>query len=278
MNQTDDLNVVYIRSTNNSLGLDWNELWRYRYMLFYFVLRNLRARYAQSAFGFIWAIIIPVVQMLVFTVIFGNLINVSSDGAPYAIFSFAALVPWMYFAQGVAGISVSLIGYAQMMAKVYYPRIIIPIAAAVESFTDFLISLGLLIVMLLLFRRIPTIDILFLPVLLLILIFTVVGSGLILATLAVQYRDVQHAVTILIRFLSYTTPVIYPLSIVPKALHYVMALNPMTGVIEGFRSMFLGTNPMPWDLIAISGTMSVVLLVIGYVLFQTRQHTFVDIA
>lgn len=246
-------------------------------MLLFLIWRDVKTRYAQSILGLGWALVNPVVQMLIFTVIFGNLTQMSSDGAPYAVFSYTALVPWTYFANALTGSSQSLSNAVYLISKVYFPRLILPLATVLDRLVDFGIALSLLFVLMLIFQVTPTVWVLFLPVLILIMVLSVTGLGLIASSLAIQFRDVSYGMSLGSRILMYLSPVIYPASIVPEQLRLIYALNPMVGVIEGFRSALLGTNPMPWDLIAVSGFVSIILLLLGLIVFQSREHLFADI-
>ena len=257
--------------------VDLRELIKYKDMLFFLVWRDIKARYAQSALGFGWAVISPVVQMVIFTIIFGYLANISSDGVPYPIFSYTALVPWTFFGNALGASSRSMIGAISLIGKVYFPRLILPIAAVLDKFVDFSIALVLLFFLMLMFKVVPTIWILFVPVLILIMILAASGLGLLASAFAIQYRDVAYGMEFGVRVMMYLSPVIYPVSIVPEQLRLLYGLNPMVGIIEGFRSALLGTNPMPWDLIALSTIMSVIFFIIGLALFQRRQHIFADV-
>ena len=230
---------------------DFGELWRYRDLLRFLVWRDIKVRYAQSVLGVAWAVIQPLFTMVVFTVVFGNLAQISSDGVPYAIFSYTALVPWTYFSNSLSESTSSLVSAQAMISKVYFPRVVIPLTPIFAKLLDFAIALGLLAVLMVFFRTPPTWGVLALPVLILIMMMAAAGGGMWLTALAVQYRDVKYAIGLLVMLLMYASPVVYPASLMPDQYLLLYSINPMAGVIEGFRSALLGTNPMPWGMIAV---------------------------
>ena len=224
-----------------------------------------------------WAVIQPVFSMVDFSIVFGRLAQVDSDGVPYPIFSFAALVPWTYFANSLSAATGSLISSSGMLSKVYFPRLVIPFAPVLSKLVDFAISLSILFLMMVFYRITPTIWTLTLPFLVLLLVLTATGMGMWLTTLAVQYRDVNYASGFIIQLLMYAAPVVYPASAVPEQFRLLYAIFPMAGVIEGFRSALLGTNPMPWDMIAV-GTVSAFLIAIsGLWYFRRMERHFADV-
>jgi lipopolysaccharide transport system permease protein len=254
--------------------IDWREIREYRDMFFFLVRRDIRARYAQSVLGVGWAIIQPVMSMIVFTIVFGKLAQIDSDGAPYAIFSFTALVPWTFYAGALTASTGSL---EIMISKIYFPRLILPMASILSKGVDFCISMGVLLGLLVWFQVVPTINILLLPLLIIVLMFAAVGSGMWLAALSIQYRDIRYALSFGVQLLMYAAPVVYPASLIPEQYRLIYAINPMVGVIEGFRSAILATNPMPWDLIGV-GTLSAVILVLsGAFFFKRREKFFADV-
>lgn len=258
--------------------IDWRELVRYKDLLYFLTVRGIKARYAQSVLGVGWAIIQPLFTTLVFTVVFGNLAGISSDGVPYVIFSFVAMVPWNYFSNTLTESSNSLVSNANMITKVYFPRLVLPLSAAFSKLLDFAIGLFILAGFMIYFRFVPTVWALFLPVLIFILLMTSLGLGMILSAMAVQYRDVKHAVTFVVQLLMYAAPVVYPASKVPEAYQFWYSLNPMVGVIEGFRSALLGTQAMPWEWIGTGAVVSVVLFVFGAFYFRRMERVFADVA
>jgi len=241
------------------------------------VWRDMKVRYAQSVLGIAWAVIQPLFSMIVFTVVFGNLARVSSDGAPYAIFSYTALVPWTYFAAALSDSTASLINAAGMISKVYFPRMVIPLTPVLAKLLDFAVALGLLAVLMVIFRIAPTIWALCLPVLILIMILAAFGMGMWLTALAIQYRDVKYAIGLGVQLLMYASPVVYPASLIPPQFRLLYGLNPMAGVIEGFRAALLGTQPMPRDLIAGGAVTASLLSVSGILYFRRMETVFVDV-
>jgi lipopolysaccharide transport system permease protein len=258
--------------------VDLRELREYRDLFIFWVWRNVKARYAQSVLGIGWAVIQPVFAMLVFTVVFGNLARLDSDGVPYPIFSFAALVPWTYFANAFTDASNSLVTNTNMLAKIYFPRIVLPLTSVISKLIDFGISFIILLFLMIVFKATPTIGMLYLPVLVLIMMISAAGIGTIFAALAVHYRDVKHAINFLVQLMMYASPVVYSVSIIPEKYRLLYAMNPMVGVIEGFRSAFLGTTPMPWVLLAVGASVSVILLFAGGLYFRRVEKIFADVA
>jgi len=257
---------------------DLRELWRYRDLYAFLVMRNVRVRYSQSVLGVGWAIIQPLFSMIVFTVVFGRLAGIKSDGVPYAVFSLAALVPWTFFANSLTEATDSMVSQANLIGKIYFPRAILPLAAVTSKGVDFLLALGMLAALLAWYRQVPTAAIVFLPLVVLILMCAATGTGMWLTAMAVRYRDVKYAMAIVVQLLMYFAPVVYPASIVPARYRTLYALNPMVGVIEGFRSALLGTHAFPWMDVAIGGTVAVLLLVWGMLYFSRAERFFVDVA
>jgi len=268
--------IVIDEATGTKL-VDWAELRQYRDLFFFLVWRDIKTRYAQSILGIGWAVIQPVFSMIVFSIVFGRFAGVSSDGLPYPIFSFAALVPWTYFSNSLSTATSSLITSSNMLSKVYFPRLVIPIAPVIGKLVDFAIAMLLLFLLMLWYRITPTIDALAIPLLILLMMLSAAGMGLWLTTLAVQYRDVSYAMTFIIQLMMYASPVVYPTSSVPQNFRLVYALNPMTGVIEGFRSALLGTNPMPWEMIALGSASAIIITLTGLWYFRRMERTFADV-
>ena len=258
--------------------IDWKELWQYRDLFLFLIWRGIKVRYAQSAIGIGWAIIQPVFSMLVFTVVFGKLARIDSEGVPYAIFSFAALVPWTYFSNALTDGTASLVTSANMISKVYFPRAVLPLSAVVAKLLDFSIAMVLLFGLMAWFRTVPNLGILMLPLLILLMILTAAGLGMWLTALAIQYRDVKHAMTFVVQLLMYAAPVVYPTSLIPQRYQLLYAINPMVAVIEGFRSALLGTRPMPWDFIAVGTASALVVAFSGALYFRQKERLFADVA
>jgi len=254
--------------------IDWKELMEYRDMFFFLVWRDIKARYAQSVLGVGWAVIQPVFSMIVFTIVFGNLAKIDSDGAPYAIFSFVALVPWTFFSGSLTASTGSLSG---MITKIYFPRLILPMASILSKGVDFAISLVVLFGLLVWFQIVPTLWIVILPYLILLLMLTAVGVGMWLSALSVQYRDIRYGLNFGVQLLMYSAPVVYPASLIPEQYRLFYAINPMVGVIEGFRSALLDTNPMPWEMIIIGTISAIVIALSGALYFKRREKFFADV-
>ena len=257
--------------------IDFHELWEYRDLFYFLVWRNIKVRYAQSVLGVGWAIIPPVFSMIVFTIVFGKLAKIGSEGVPYGIFCYAALVPWTYFSNALTQSGASLVGASGMISKVYFPRLIIPLSPVLDKLVDFGISLVLLVGLMVWFKIAPTIWVLTLPLLILLMMLTAAGLGMWLTALAVQYRDVNYGMKFAIQLLMYASPVVYPASLVPGQYRLLFGINPMAGVIEGFRAAFLGTRPMPWDLIAVGSVVALVVAVSGTFYFRRTERIFADV-
>jgi len=257
--------------------IDFHELWQYRDLFYFLIWRNIKVRYAQSVLGVGWAIIPPVFSMIVFTIVFGKLAKIGSEGVPYGIFCYAALVPWTYFSNALTQSGASLVGASGMISKVYFPRLIIPLSPVLDKLVDFGISLILLVGLMIWFKIAPTIWVLTLPLLILLMMLTAAGLGMWLTALAVQYRDVNYGMKFAIQLLMYASPVVYPASLVPGQYRLLFGINPMAGVIEGFRAAFLGTRPMPWDLIAVGSVVALVVAVSGTFYFRRTERIFADV-
>lgn len=272
-----DQQVRVIAPSSGWKAPDWREIFEYRDLLLLLVWRGIRGKYAQSVLGVGWAIIQPLFFMVVFTIIFGRLIGVASDDTPYAVFSYVALVPWTFFSTGVVEATNSLVTNKQLLEKVYFPRVIIPASVVLSKLVDFLIA-GVIIGGLMAWYGIaPTIWIIITPVFILMVMAAALGLGLITTALAVQFRDIRYFITFGMQGLIYGSPVVYPASILPEKYQLYYAINPMTGVIEGMRSAYLGSTPMPWDLIGVSAISSFVLLIAGVVYFSRSERHFADV-
>lgn len=262
--------------------MNWKELFRYKDLLYFMVLRDVTVMYKQSILGFAWAVINPLFSMVVFTIIFGKLANVPSDGIPYPIFSFVAMLPWTYFSGALSGSTNSLISKAGMLTKVYFPRIIIPLTPAFSKLVDFFIAFIILFFMMLYYRIVPTFNIVFLPFLIILMFLSATGIGMWFSALAIQYRDVKFAITFLDKILMYLAPVVFPASLILEKFghrYYLLyGIYPMSGVIEGFRSSIIGKNPMPWDLIGIGTLSSLIIFISGVYYFRKMERIFADVA
>ena len=257
---------------------DLREVWAYRDTLRFLIWRDIKARYAQSVLGVGWAVLQPLFSMVVFTVVFGRLAKIESDGQPYAIFSFVALVPWTYFSTAISEGTGSLVKARGVLQKVYFPRLIIPVSAVLGKLVDFLIASVVLAGLLIVYRADLQSTALLVPLLTVVMVATALGATLWLTPLAVQYRDVSLIMPFAVQLLMYLSPIVYPLSLVPERFKYLYALNPMVGVIEGCRAGLLGSRAVPWAEIGIGCLASGILLGSGYLFFRRMDRYFADVA
>jgi lipopolysaccharide transport system permease protein len=259
------------------VSLRLHELWEYRELLYFLIWRDIKVRYKQTALGASWAIIQPVFTMLVFSLFFGHLGKIPSDGIPYPIFSFAALVPWTFFANGLGQSSNSLVGNANLITKIYFPRLIVPLASVFSGIVDFLLAFVVLLGMMLYYGLVPTLNVLWLPLFVLLALVTSLGVGLWFSALNVEYRDVRYVVPFITQFWLFATPIAYPSSLLPEPWRTIYGLNPMVGVVEGFRWALLGTNTAPGPIIAVSSAAALIILLTGAFYFRRMERTFADI-
>ncbi len=258
--------------------LDWREFMEYRDLLYFLVLRDFTVLYKQTVLGISWAILNPFFNMVVFTIIFGRMLKVESDGRPYAIFTFTALLPWTYFSQALTGATNSLISGTNIFTKVYFPRLFIPLVPVFSKLVDFAIAFLILLGMMAFYRIAPTWRVLMLPIPIVLMMLSAAGLGIWFSALAIQYRDVRHAMTFAVQILMYAAPVVWPVSKIPDAYRMLYGIYPMAGVIEAFRSCLLGTASMPWDLL-MTGTLSGLgILLIGGWYFRSTERFFADVA
>lgn len=269
--------TTIIDPSQRSGWVNFTEIWAYRDLFYFLVWRDIKTRYAQSVLGIGWAIIQPLFSMVVFTVVFGNMVKISSDGVPYAIFSFAALVPWTYFSGALTSAGGSLLMARGIITKVYFPRILVPLVAVVAKLWDFAIALLILFGLMAYFGFSASAYALLLPAITLLMILTAAGVGMWLTSLALQYRDIQYSLGFGVQLLMYASPVVYPTSMVPERFQMLYSLNPMVGVIEAFRSVLLGTNPMPWQALAIGAVMALLLVISGSAYFVRMERRFADV-
>lgn len=258
------------------VSLKLRELWQYRDLALFLTWRDVSVRYKQTVLGVAWAVIQPFFSMIIFSIFFGGLAQIPSDGVPYPVFSYVALLPWTYFANSLSESSNSLVGSANLISKVYFPRLVVPIASVLGGLVDFGIAFIVLIFMMLFFEIAPTAAIIFLPLLLLLALVTALGVGLWLSALNVQYRDIRYAVPFLVQALLFATPVVYPSSLLEEPWRTLYGLNPMVGVVEGFRWALLGTNP-PGPLLLVSAIAAVLLLISGMFYFRRMEKNFADV-
>jgi lipopolysaccharide transport system permease protein len=257
---------------------DWKELVAYRDLFRFLIWRQIKVRYAQSAIGIGWAIIQPLFSMVIFTIIFGRLAEIDSNGAPYALFSLAALLPWTYFSNAITDGVASLVSEANMLRKIYFPRLLLPLSAVCAKLVDFGIAACMMAILMAIYQQPPPIQILVLPLALLLMVITASGVSVWLTALAVQYRDVKHAMNFLVQLGMYASPVVYPVSMIPDQYRLLYGLNPMAGVIESFRAGLLGTRPIPWDLLAVGAVSGTILLLTGLAFFRSKEKVFADVA
>jgi lipopolysaccharide transport system permease protein len=269
--------VSEIAPSRGWVALKLRELWAYRELLYFLVWRDIKVRYKQTALGAAWAIIQPFFTMVVFSVFFGSLAKMPSDGIPYPIFAFAALVPWTFFANGLTQASNSLVGNSALIKKVYFPRLAIPIAGVLSNLVDFALAFVVLLLMMVYFKIWPTVAILWLPLLLLLAFVTALGVGLWFSALNVEFRDVRYVVPFLTQFWMFATPVAYPSSLLHEPWRTLYGLNPMAGVVEGFRWALLGNANAPGPLIWASAAAALVILVSGAFYFRRMERTFADV-
>jgi lipopolysaccharide transport system permease protein len=269
--------VKIIRPTKGWVSLGLREIWEYRELLYFLLWRDVKVRYKQTLLGAAWAIIQPFMTMVVFSIFFGRLARVPSDGIPYPLFSFAALVPWTFFANGLSHSSNSLVGSAHLITKVYFPRLIIPLAAVFSGVIDFAIAFGVLLLMMLYYGVVPSLHAIVIPLLFLLALISALGFGLWLSALNVKYRDVRYIVPFLLQFWMLATPIAYPSSLLGERWRTIYALNPMVGVVEGFRWALLGTRTSPDILVLVSTATAIVVLISGAFYFRRMERTFADI-
>lgn len=257
--------------------IDFKEVLAYRDLFYFLTVRDIKVRYKQTVLGGLWAIIQPFFMMIVFTLFFGNLAKVPSDGIPYPIFNFSAMVAWTYFSNAIGNSGNSLISNTALISKVYFPRLIVPLASTLAFLLDFVIAFIILIGMMVYYHIYPTVLTLLVPLLVLLMIFTASGVGMLLAAVNAQYRDIRYTLTFLVQFWMFASPVVYPASMIPAQYRLFYAINPMTGVIEGMRSALLGATAFPTAMVLISTAVSIVLFVGGAVYFRQTERYFADV-
>lgn len=268
---------IRIEPSSGWVSLKLHELWEYRELLYFLIWRDIKVRYKQTVLGAAWAIIQPFFTMIVFSLFFGRLAQVPSDGIPYPIFSFAALVPWTFFSQGLSQASNSLVGSANLLKKIYFPRLVVPIASVLAGVVDFVLAFVVLLLMMLYYGMMPTLNVLWLPLLFLLALVTSLGVSLWFSTMNVQFRDVRYTVPFLTQFWLFVTPIAYPSSLLAEPWRTLYGLNPMTGVVEGFRWALLGTDTAPGPIIIVSSLVALALLVSGAFYFRRMEKTFADV-
>lgn len=256
----------------------WSDVFRYRELFAVLAGRDISVRYKQTAIGILWALLRPLLTMMVFTFVFGRIAQLPSEGAPYALLVFSGMVPWFFFASSVSESSGSLVANANLLSKVYFPRILIPLSSILVAAVDFLIAMGLLIVLMVFFDVLPSWRLLTLPLFLTIALGAAIGLGLSFSALNIRYRDFQFIVPFLLQMGIYASPIGFSITVVPEKWHLVYALNPMVGVIEGFRWAVLGEAfELRWDVVAVSGCVAVILLFVGVIFFRRFERGIADV-
>jgi homopolymeric O-antigen transport system permease protein len=269
--------VTVIEPVGRWGALDLREIWRYRELLYFLVWRDLKVRYKQTFFGFGWAVLQPFLTMVVFSIVFGRFIDVPSDGVPYPVFSYTALLPWTLFAGGIARAGNSLIQDPNLLSKIYFPRLALPLAAVSSLLLDFCIAFVILIGLMAYYGIMPGAEALAVPAFLLLAYATTIGTALWLSAANVKYRDINYVIPLLVQFWLFLTPIAYPSSLVPEAWRTVYSLNPMVGVVEGFRWALLGTGSLSAGVVLASSATTLVVLAGGLVYFRRIEHEFADV-
>ena len=268
--------ITTIQSPKGWQLLNLKELLEYRDLFFFLVWRDVKVLYAQTILGFSWAILQPLIQIILFSIIFGKVAKLSTDGIPYIIFSSVAIIPWTYLSQSMTLSSQSLVSGAHMLGKIYFPRLIFPLSANLSKLLDFAISFIIILVLFIYYRIAPTWNLIYLPLFIVQMVCISSGTGLWLSAMAIRFRDVKHAIPFVLRMLMYTAPIVYSASAIPPEYRLLYSLNPIVGVIEGFRSCLLGMD-IPWVYIVPGMGTTIILLVSGAYYFKQMERTFVDV-
>src|SRR5229473_1659389 len=274
---SDTTPVLVIQPLKGLVSLHVSELWKHREVLYFLIWRDIKVRYKQTALGAAWAIIQPLLTMVTFSIFFGRLAKVPSDGLPYALFSYSALVPWVFFATGLTQASNSLVSSANLITKVYFPRLLVPMAAVFAGLLDLTISGATLLLMMAYYHHGSTVHVVWVPALLVLALTTSLGVSFWFSALNVKYRDIRHVLPFVVQLWMFATPIAYPSSLVPARFRAIYALNPMAGVIEGFRWALLGVNTAPGLMLVVSSIIAVLVLVSGAYFFRRMETTFADV-
>lgn len=272
-----EIPITRITPSEGWVSLKLRELWEYRELLYFLVWRDIKIRYKQTVLGASWAIIQPFFTMIVFSLFFGRLAGVPSDGIPYPIFSYAALVPWTFFSNGLTQSTNSLVSSQNLIKKVYFPRLALPISAVSSGLVDFVLAFSVLLLMMPFYGTLPTANVVWLPAFLILAYVTALGVSLWFSALNVKFRDVRHTVPFMAQFWMFITPIAYPSSLLSEPWRTVYGINPMAGVVEGFRWALLGTDTAPGPLIGISALAAIGMLVSGAFYFRRLEKTFADV-
>lgn len=269
--------VKVLTPSKGWIALKLRDVWEYRELLYFLTWRDIKVRYQQTVLGATWAILQPLFTMVVFSLVFGRLVGVPSDGVPYPIFSYAALVPWTFFANGLQEAALSIVGSSNLIKKVYFPRLVVPISGVLSGVLDFVLAFVVLLGMMVYFGIFPTWNVVLLPLFLLLALVTCLGVGLWFAAMNVQFRDVRYIVPFVVQAWFFATPITYPSSLLPEPWRTLYGLNPMAGVVEGFRWALLDTQPAPGPMVLVSAVVGLVLLVSGAFYFRRTEKTFADV-
>lgn len=269
--------LTVIEPRRGWIPIDWKELSEFRELLYFLTWRDIKVRYKQTVLGAAWAILQPLMTMVVFTIFFGKLAKIPSDGIPYPVFAYAGLLPWTFFANSVSQAGQSLVNQQHLLTKVYFPRLFVPMAPVGAAFVDLMLASGVLGVIMAFYGVAPTTLIVIAPLLVLLTAVAALGIGLLLAALTVTYRDFRYVIPFMIQLWLFCTPVVYPVSMVPERWQWLLALNPMGGIVTAFRAALVGT-PMNWNHLAISAAVAAGLLVLGAAYFRRVERRFADIA
>ena len=269
-------NKTVITGKTGWVPVDFRELMDYRDLFYFLVWRDIKVLYAQSILGVGWAVLNPLVQIIIFSIIFGKIANISTDGIPYILFSTVAIIPWTYMSQSMSSSSQSLVVGSRMLGKVYFPRVIYPITPILAKLVDFFISLLILVPVMIYYQVPPTWNLIYLPLLFLLMVSVPSGIGLLFSAMAIRYRDVKFAMPFLIQMLIYSAPILYSASAIPEQYRFFYSLNPIVAVIEGYRACLLGL-PMPWEYIVPGAFVAILLLVFSLFYFKKMERIFVDV-
>ena len=270
--------LTRVQRSEGWVSLRLHDLWEYRELVYFLTWRDVKVRYKQTVLGAAWAILQPLLTMLVFSLFFGRLAKMPSDGIPYPIFAFAALVPWTFFANGLTQSSNSLVGNANLITKVYFPRLAVPIATILSGVIDLVLAFAVLVVLMFFYQMAPSSNVVWLPVFMLLALLAALGTGLWLSAMNVQFRDVRYTVPFLTQFWLFATPIAYPISLLKEPWKQTLfGINPMVGAVEGFRWAMFGAREAPVAVVAVSFASAVVLVISGALYFRRMERTFADI-
>lgn len=274
--KTDENQVTVIKPRSSWHFVNLKELVEYRDLFYFLVWRDIKVLYAQTVLGFLWAILNPLIQIVIFTVVFGRIAKVPTEGIPYALFSGVAIIPWTYISQAITNSSQSLVTGQAMLGKIYFPRLIYPFTGILAKLVDFSISILIIFLLLIYYRVYPTWNLLYFPVLVFFMMTASAGVGLWLSAMAIRFRDIRLLMPFLIRMLMFTAPIVYSASTIPSDYRFLYSFNPLVGIIEGYRSCFLGT-PMPWQFVIPGFLTAMALFLGGIIYFKKMEHVFVDV-